>query len=157
MYLCGVQKRSADILARVPRRRHRRRLDAPREDSPLFFGGLEFKRFKAISQGLAPVGLSALERRSTDDNSFSPSPPPPPPVRPRADPLFTLSIVPLVTYRELSFKRTTPRKGGLFCSVFPLRVVPADAENFVQDEKSRRPTDTHPARSANSSRLDTCC
>lgn len=28
-------------------------LDAPRKDySPLFFGGLEFKRFKAISQGV---------------------------------------------------------------------------------------------------------
>lgn len=78
-------------------------LDAPRKDySPLFFSGVSnLKGLKRFPRGWS-VGLSALERRSTDDNSFSPlCYYPRPSVRSRVDPFFTLSIVPVVTYCEL--------------------------------------------------------
>lgn len=68
----------------------------------LFFSGVSnLKGLKRFPRGWS-VGLSALERRSTDDNSFSPlCYYPRPSVRSRVDPFFTLSIVPVVTYCEL--------------------------------------------------------
>lgn len=67
-----------------------------------FFSGVSnLKGLKRFPRGWS-VGLSALERRSTDDNSFSPlCYYPRPSVRSRVDPFFTLSIVPVVTYCEL--------------------------------------------------------
>lgn len=74
------------------RRRHRRRFDAPRRGLASFFGGLEFKRFKAISQG--GVGASDCRPSNADRPTTILSFPPPRHPQHPCPSLFARALIP---------------------------------------------------------------